>query len=547
MKRRHSILAGAAGLIIGGATVLGLTATADQPQEDRAGLHLEQAEAALAEAQASIDAAQGVLAEPEPHPVYVETFEKPDSAGVAFDLDWSTAVAGAGTASGRAYATVEDINVADIADVTMPGPDQYGELHITQAATVHYADVQILLRYADANNYYALMRVFDTNAGGQAYVFRKVVNGTLTDVEEVARPFTGPEVFQGEVIGDQLRLIINGALVDTWTDTSLASGEGVGLGFYRSGLTSTRLFSVERAEFGVARGSIGAPPEPEPEPTPTPTPTPTPEPPDDEFPSPATTGPREAPSVSGGSVTSSSAGQVISGRTINGKLTIQHDNVRVSDVIINGTGTYMIHVRAKADGTCPTGVLVEYAEVNGANAAENDIPIYIQCSSGGASGTVLDHLHVYNVGRSSRLVNNGTIQNSWIYSNRTGSSGAHRGGIGINGGANNAIINNVLRCSGTGCSAAIPNYGDFAQVTNLRIEHNLLATTGSYCAYGGSLASKPYPNGTNIDFIDNHFSTEFFPTCGRFGPISGYAEGVRGNDWTGNVWHESGAPLDPFN
>ena len=87
-------------------------------------------------------------------------------------------------------------------------------------------------------------------------------------------------------------------------------------------------------------------------------------------------------------------------------------------------------------------------------------------------------------------------------------------------------------------------YGDFNTIDGYRIEHNLLASTGSYCAYGGSVTSKPYPEGSNIRFIDNHFSTEFFSTCGRYGPVSSFDNNVRGNVFTGNVWHESGLPLN---
>lgn len=282
--------------------------------------------------------------------------------------------------------------------------------------------------------------------------------------------------------------------------------------------------------------------EPTEEPTPTPTETPTPTPtetPAGEWPTPETTGPRTSTLTPSGSVTTTADGQVIEGLEITGRLTIRHSNVTVRDVKINGTGTYMLYVD-DLNGVNPSNVLVEYVEIDGSGAAESDIPIYMP----GSDGTVIDHAYVHDVGRSSRLVNNGTIQNSYIFSSRTGSSGSHRGAVGLNGGHDNALIGNVLKCQGTGCSAAIPNYGDFAPVVNFHIEGNLLATTGSYCAYGGSLASKPYPEASNVDFIGNHFSTEYHPTCGQFGPISGYAAGVRGNDWSGNVWHETGEPLD---
>lgn len=258
------------------------------------------------------------------------------------------------------------------------------------------------------------------------------------------------------------------------------------------------------------------------------------------FPTPESTGFRVAESAltPSGGITSSHDGQVIQGMDITGNVTIVHDNVTVVDSRISFTSTYGLLVDKKADGSCPVGARFLYVEVDGRLAAENDIPVYSP-----SCGWTVDHAYIHNVGRTSRMTNDSTLSNSYVFSNRTGDSGAHRGAVGTNGGRNNQIINNVLMCEGTGCSAAIPMYGDFAPVDGMLVVHNLLATTGSYCAYGGSLDSKPYPNGSNIRFIDNHFSTAYFSTCGRYGPISGFERGVRGNEFIGNVWHETGLPV----
>jgi hypothetical protein len=256
------------------------------------------------------------------------------------------------------------------------------------------------------------------------------------------------------------------------------------------------------------------------------------------FPTVGTVGPRTHDLVPSGGISSTYDGQVISGLEVTGRVTIRHDNVVVRDTKINGTGTYMITTSNKDNGQCPVNITFEYIEIDGALALENDIPVYSTCGN-----MTIDHAYIHNVGRSSRVTNNMTISNSYIYSDRTGDSGAHRGAVGNNGGSNNRLFNNVLKCSGTGCSAAMPMYGDFAPIDGYHIEHNLLATTGSYCTYGGSLDSKPYPDGSNIKFINNHFSTEFFPTCGRYGVISGFENNIRGNEWTGNIWHETGVSI----
>lgn len=301
--------------------------------------------------------------------------------------------------------------------------------------------------------------------------------------------------------------------------------------------------------FMVAEATQTPDPTPEPEPEPTPDPEPQPLPTFGDFPTPETTGPRVPLSslTPSSGITSTHDGQIIEFKDVTGNIRIKHDNVIVRDSRISFTSTYGLNVIKKADGSCPVGARFEYVEVDGRLAAESDIPIY----SPGCPW-VLDHAYVHNVGRSSRVVNDNVVSNSYILANRSGDSGSHRGAVGNNGGRNNQLINNVLICaSERGCSAAIPMYGDFAPVDGMLVQRNLLATTGGYCAYGGSLSSKPYPHGSNIKFIDNHFSTRFNPNCGKYGHLAGFAGGVRGNEWRGNVWHETGqligssGPINP--
>jgi len=242
---------------------------------------------------------------------------------------------------------------------------------------------------------------------------------------------------------------------------------------------------------------------------------------------------------SSGGIISSYDGQVISGMDVTGNIRIQHDDVTVRDSRVNFTSTYGLEVQRKADGSCPVGTLFEYIELNGALADESDVPLY-----GNGCAWTLDRAYVHDVGRAIKVVNDNVVSNSYVVSSRTGDSGSHRGAVGNNGGRDNMLINNVLICEGSGCSAAIPMYGDVAAVDGMLVQGNLIATTGSYCAYGGSVEGMPYPNGSNIRFLDNRFSAQFFDTCGRYGVISGFEQGVRGNVFTGNVWHETGATIE---
>ncbi|MBK6849442.1 MAG: hypothetical protein IPG96_18595 [Proteobacteria bacterium] len=100
-----------------------------------------------------------------------------------------------------------------------------------------------------------------------------------------------------------------------------------------------------------------------------------------------------------------------------------------------------------------------------------------------------------------------------------------------------------------GCSADLTGYGDFTTIHDNLIEKNLFkATTGGFCAYGGSSASKPYPNAYNIVFKDNVFeraaAPQHPPSCGYYGTISDFNVNAPGNVWTNNAF-DNGIPALP--
>lgn len=253
------------------------------------------------------------------------------------------------------------------------------------------------------------------------------------------------------------------------------------------------------------------------------------------FPTPATTGAREATTSTVSSLTTSSDGQVIENTQINGMLTINHHNVTVSDCVARG-----IVVEANGGGPVPTGVLIEYTEVDmTAVAADAYNAIRLRPSS----EVTLDHCYIHEVGRGVAIGTDATITNCYIHANRTW-SGAHRQAIICSGpGSGFVISDNTLYSSGAGNSSAISLYGDNGVIDGALIEHNLISTSGGYGIYGGSEAQKPYPEGSNVHIIDNHFSTLYGENGGVFGCITGHPNGVRGNLRSGNVWYETGDPI----
>lgn len=300
-------------------------------------------------------------------------------------------------------------------------------------------------------------------------------------------------------------------------------------------------------------------------PTPTPTPTPTktppsPKPSEPETPSPQpssppdngpfptmdTTGPRVSVSSlrSSGSITTEENGQVIEELNITSRVKIVHDDVVVRNVRINHTaeksGQYALHIDQKSNGSCPKNVVIEHIEIVGDTSVLVDTAktVYAECPF------TLRDSRIYDVGNGVRITNGARVVGNYILNNHfVPGSDSHRGGVALNGGHDNEIVGNTIACEGTGCSGALVMYGDFAPVSDILIEENLLNTTGSYCTYGGSLDSKEYPDATNVRYIDNHFGREYFDTCGRYGPKAGWDGSNEGNVWSGNVWHDTGEEI----
>lgn len=151
--------------------------------------------------------------------------------------------------------------------------------------------------------------------------------------------------------------------------------------------------------------------------------------------------------------------------------------------------------------------------------------------------------HIHDTGRGANLGRNVQIEDSYLHGFPY-MDGKHMTAIGSNGGSNFTIRHNRLECDVSGCSAALSLYGDFAPVSEVLVEHNLFNTTGSYCTYAGSVDGKPYPNGTNVRYLDNRFGKKFSDTCGQYGPVTSWSGG-NGNQWQGNSWQDGSGSVNP--
>ena len=111
--------------------------------------------------------------------------------------------------------------------------------------------------------------------------------------------------------------------------------------------------------------------------------------------------------------------------------------------------------------------------------------------------------------------------------------GAHNDGLQTEGVRDVVIRHNNIEVAypQTGCISL------WGSTNNILVENNLL-NGGGWTTYAGD-------QGTNIRFINNHFGRKFYPNCGYWGPVTSWNAGGNGNQWTGNVWDDTGLPVNP--
>jgi len=147
------------------------------------------------------------------------------------------------------------------------------------------------------------------------------------------------------------------------------------------------------------------------------------------------------------------------------------------------------------------------------------------------------------------------VQDSWLHGQFIApGSDWHLGGFLSNGGSNVELVGNTIVCDAKptsvdgGCTGDVNLFGDFAKVSNILVDGNLLrANTGSaYCTFGGESLSKPFPHADRVVYRNNIFERGINRKCGKFGPVSSFNVNGPGNSWTNNRW-DDGEMVPPAN
>lgn len=159
------------------------------------------------------------------------------------------------------------------------------------------------------------------------------------------------------------------------------------------------------------------------------------------------------------------------------------------------------------------------------------------------SNYTLLRVDLLNAGHGAAVKKNVIIQDTYIHGLGANTQ-AHKDGIYSGDGSHVVIRHNNIECEANGCTSAIGLLTDFGSISDYTIDHNLLNTTGSYCFYGSGGPQKDYTT-NHIVFTNNHFGRAINAKCGFYGPVTYFDVNAPGMVWSGNVWADTGAPVNP--
>jgi hypothetical protein len=249
------------------------------------------------------------------------------------------------------------------------------------------------------------------------------------------------------------------------------------------------------------------------------------------FPGSGNTGPGKAKLASySGPCKITKAGTVIDGKSVKCGLDIRAKNVVIRNSFISG------HVNSDDGGA----VTIQNSEVDDGTAYEATV-----------SGTDLtvQRSNIHGGEASVNCWGNCTVVDSWLHGQYMPDGGNWHLDAFLSNGASNVVLrHNTLACDHAGsndggCSANVGIFGDFAKNSHYTVDHNLFVAGDnmSYCTYGGSTQSKPYP-ADNMVFVNNVFQRGSNGKCGQYGPVAAFDQTRPGSRWENNVW-DNGQPI----
>lgn len=185
---------------------------------------------------------------------------------------------------------------------------------------------------------------------------------------------------------------------------------------------------------------------------------------DMDYPNPSNTGPRISLTPHSGQFVTTANNQVIQGLDISGSVRIRHNNVQLVDCKISSTDSIVV----EADANSPTGIIIEYCEINGMGSASYGINM-----DGGGGGAIIRYNNIYGTSTAAIGIgeDNEFIEYNFVHDLISGDAVTDVKAFTALYIRNNAIYSSVNSC--------INMQNTSNGFTNLLTLNNLLVMTGS--------------------------------------------------------------------
>jgi uncharacterized protein DUF4082 len=229
-------------------------------------------------------------------------------------------------------------------------------------------------------------------------------------------------------------------------------------------------------------------------------------------------------------------GAVLDGLNLSHGIDITASDVTIRNVRVSETGeSFGIGLRHTKN------VTIEDSDIFSPQTGSGRLMVAIKDIYSDSSGLKILRNDMWNTSTAVEI-DAGLVQDNYIHDL------ALTGGDHINGTTSNASDGSTLTLRHNTVlnkyqqTDAISLFEDFGVQANRVIDDNLMAG-GGYTLYGGA-----NPGGaatSNIKITNNRFSKLYFPHGGYFGPVTAFDQHGSGNVWSGNVWDDSGAPVNP--
>jgi hypothetical protein len=228
-------------------------------------------------------------------------------------------------------------------------------------------------------------------------------------------------------------------------------------------------------------------------------------------------------------------GAVLDGLNIpyNVDITAANVTIKNSRITVRGEG-FGISIRRAAN------VTIANNEISGPDAGSGRLMVGIKDIYADSSNLQVLRNDIWHTSTGVQI-DQGLIEDNYIH-DMGYVSGDHLNGTTSNGGTKQLTIRGNTVLNQHNQTDAISLFQDFGRQANRTIEGNLLAG-GGYTLYGG--ANPGAADTSNIKVTNNRFARTFYGKSGYYGPVTAFDKSDSGNVWSGNIWDDNGASVNP--